>query len=46
MGTESEKIHGQREKGEQYVQVHRELLYNPSFLGGEKGQNKWDCSQF
>lgn len=33
VGTESEKRHGQKEKVEQHVQVHRELLCNPSFLG-------------
>lgn len=36
VGTESEKRHGQKEKVEQHVQVHRELLYNPSFLGQKK----------
>lgn len=40
VGTESEKRHGQREEDEQHVQLHRQLLYNPSFLGEKRSEQE------
>lgn len=46
VGTESEKRHEHREKGEQPAQVHREIMYNPSFLEGKKVRTRGIVASF
>lgn len=46
VGIEGEKRHEHREKGEQHAQVHREIMYNPSFLGGKKVRTRRIVANF
>lgn len=46
VGTESEKRHGRREGGEEHAQVHKALLYNPSFLGEKKVRTRGIVASF